>query len=76
MIGLDGCEPTIADRMAEAGRLPTHARLMREAARHQLDHGGARRTGLAWEHVATGLDPDLAERWAAVDFDAATYEVR
>jgi predicted AlkP superfamily phosphohydrolase/phosphomutase len=76
MIGLDGCEPSIADSMAAAGRLPTHARLMREAARHQLDHGGARRTGLAWEHVATGLDPDLAERWAAVDFDAATYDVR
>ena len=76
MIGLDGCEPTLADGLAAAGRLPVHARLQREAARCTLDHGGARRTGLAWEHVATGLDPDSAERWAAVDFDAATYEVR
>lgn len=76
MIGLDGCEPTVADGMAAAGRLPAYARLRREAACYALDHGGARRTGLAWEHVATGLDPDLAERWAAVDFDAATYEAR
>lgn len=76
MIGLDGCELSIAKRMMAAGRLPALSRLTAEGACHLLDHGGARRTGLAWEHVSTGLAPDLAERWAAVDFDPASYVVR
>ncbi len=28
----------------------------------------------AWEHVASGLSPEAGRRWAAVEFDPATYE--
>ena len=44
------------------------------AARVLLDHGPAQRTGLAWEHVASGLSPEAARRWAAIEFDPTTYE--
>jgi predicted AlkP superfamily phosphohydrolase/phosphomutase len=76
MIGLDGFELSIAERLRAEGRLPNLARLGDGAARVLLDHGAARRTGLAWEHVSSGLSPEDAGIWSAVDFDAKRYEVR
>lgn len=75
MIGLDGCEPSVAEKMMAAGKLPALQKLRAQGAHFLLDHGSAKRTGLAWEQVSSGLDPDAAERWAAVDFDRATYAV-
>jgi predicted AlkP superfamily phosphohydrolase/phosphomutase len=75
MIGLDGFELSLAERLMAQGRLPTLRRLTKGAARFHLDHGAAKRTGLAWEHVSTGLSPEDARRWAAVDFDPLTYAV-
>jgi len=74
MIGLDGFELGIAEPLLAAGRLPALRRLRERGAAMLLDHGPARRTGLAWEHVSSGLAPDDARRWAAVHFDPATYE--
>jgi len=51
-----------------AGELPALAELHRRAACFRLDHGPAQRTGLAWEHVASGLTPEAGRRWAAVEF--------
>lgn len=76
MLGLDGFELSVADSLIAAGRLPALARLRAQGAFVRLDHGEAKRTGLAWEHVSSGLAPDAARRWAAVDFDPATYRVR
>ena len=76
LIGLDGFELSIAERLMDEGRLPVLARLRESGAHMILDHGPAKRTGLAWEHVATGLSPDAAKRWSAVDFDPADYSVR
>jgi hypothetical protein len=73
-IGLDGLEVTFADRLMAAGEMPALAALRQRAARFLLDHGPAQRTGLAWEHVASGLSPEHAQRWAAVEFDPRTYE--
>jgi predicted AlkP superfamily phosphohydrolase/phosphomutase len=73
-IGLDGLEVTLAERLMAAGEMPALAGLRGRAARFRLDHGPAQRTGLAWEHVASGLSPDEGRRWAAVEFDPATYE--
>jgi hypothetical protein len=72
-IGLDGLEVTFAERLMAAGDMPALARLRHRAARFLLDHGAAQRTGLAWEHVASGLSPEAGHRWAAVEFDPATY---
>jgi predicted AlkP superfamily phosphohydrolase/phosphomutase len=74
-IGLDGYEVSIGDRMIEAGELPALARLKGASARFLLDHGPAQRTGLAWEHVSSGLAPERAGRWAAVGFDTTRYTV-
>jgi len=75
MIGLDGFESSVAERLMAEGRLPVLKRLRESGATVALDHGPAKRTGLAWEHVATGLSPESGKRWSAVDFDPATYEV-
>ena len=75
MIGLDAFEHGWARRLIDAGRLPALARIERSAACFLLDHGTARRTGLAWEHASTGLSPATLDRWSAVDFDPARYTV-
>jgi hypothetical protein len=74
-IGLDGLEVTLADRLMAAGEMPALARLRQRSVRFLLDHGPAQRTGLAWEHFASGLSPEAGRRWAAVEFDPATYRV-
>src|SRR5262245_19079847 len=74
-IGLDGYEESLERRLIGAGELPALARLRERSVRYLLDHGAAQRTGLAWEHVSTGLSPERARRWAAVHFDPATYDV-
>jgi predicted AlkP superfamily phosphohydrolase/phosphomutase len=74
VLGLDGLERGLAERLMADGEMPALAELGRRSARFRLDHGPAQRTGLAWEHVASGLSPEAARRWAAVEFDPATYE--
>lgn len=74
-IGLDGYEESLERRFIEAGELPELARLRERSARYLLEHGPAQRSGLAWEHVSTGLSPERAGRWAAVHFDRETYSV-
>src|SRR4029453_8068083 len=76
MIGLDGFELSVAERMIGQGRLPALDKLRQNGARFLLDHGPAKRTGLAWEHVSSGLSPEDAGRWSAIDFDPETYAVR
>ena len=72
-IGLDGLEGTFADRLMAAGEMPALAELRKRSACFRLDHGAAQRTGLGWEHFASGLSPEAAQRWAAIEFDPATY---
>lgn len=73
MIGLDGLDLAVARPLLEAGALPALAAARDASARFDLEHGLARHTGLAWEHVATGLSPEAANRFTAVEFDPATY---
>ena len=74
-IGLDGFEVSLAERMIAEGELPALANVAGRSARFRLDHGPAQRTGLAWEHVSTGLAPADSGRWAAVSFDPNSYSV-
>jgi predicted AlkP superfamily phosphohydrolase/phosphomutase len=74
-IGVDGVEVTFLERLLAAGEMPALAALRQRSARFLLDHGAAQRTGLAWEHVASGLSPESGGRWAAVEFDPSTYRV-
>jgi len=74
-IGLDGFEISLAERLMREGRMPHMARLRGASACYRLDHGSAKYTGLAWEHVATGRTPEALNRFSAVTFDPATYHV-
>lgn len=76
LIGLDGFEQSIADRFMAENRMPHLKRLLRDGAMVSVDHGNAKRTGLAWEHFSTGLAPAGAKRWSAVTFDKKHYEYR
>jgi len=60
VLGLDGYETRLGEQMMAAGELPALAALRERTARLLLDHGAAQRTGLAWEHVASGLSPEDA----------------
>ncbi len=75
-ICLDGYEESIGRQLMAEGQMPALRALTQDSAHFWLDHGSARRTGLAGEHVATGLSPAAAKRWSAVRFDPASYRVR
>jgi len=75
VIGLDGYENSIGEKLMAAGEMPELKKLSAQSARFLLDHGSAKRTGLAWEHFSTGMSPAEARRWSAVFFDPDTYQV-
>lgn len=76
VIALDGFEPSLADSLQAQGQMPAWGALKARAAEFPLEHGwAATRTGLAAEHFSTGLAPDAAGRYAAVDFDPKTYAI-
>jgi predicted AlkP superfamily phosphohydrolase/phosphomutase len=72
-IGLDGLEATLAERFMAEGEMPALANLRKRAACFRLDEGPALRSGLPWEHVASGLLPHEGGRWGPVEFDPASY---
>ncbi|UHD15869.1 alkaline phosphatase family protein [Thiocapsa bogorovii] len=74
IIGLDGLEIRYAERLMDRGELPALAALRARSACFRLDHGPAQRTGLAWEHFASGLSPAGARRRSAVEFDPGNYK--
>ena len=74
-IFLDGYEHSLGQRLISAGEMPEMSRLAASSARFLLDHGEAQRTGLAGEHVATGLSPEATRRWSAACFDPRSYAV-
>lgn len=75
VIGLDGYEPSVADRLMQEGRMPNLRDFGKRSASFKLDHGVAKRTGLAWEHVSLGRSPEGYGRHAAARLDGAAYEV-
>ena len=75
VLGLDGYEPSVADDLLSRGKMPNLRALSAESARFRLDHGEAKRTGLAWEHFSLGREPSAYGRHAAVYLDPATYLV-
>jgi predicted AlkP superfamily phosphohydrolase/phosphomutase len=74
-IWLDGFSIDLARRFVAEGLMPHLARVLESGAVIELDHGGDQATGLAGEHLSSGLDSDASGRFAAVHFDAETYSV-
>ena len=75
VVGLDGFEISLAERLMTQGRMPHMTRLRDRSARFTLDHGLAKYTGLAWDHFSTGKTPEALGRYSAVRFDPITYHV-
>ena len=75
VICLDGYEDSLGEEMMAQGELPSLTKLKSSSAHMRLDHGPAQRTGLAMEHVASGMSPEDANRWAAVSFNPTNYDV-
>jgi predicted AlkP superfamily phosphohydrolase/phosphomutase/tetratricopeptide (TPR) repeat protein len=57
LIGIDGADPNILDRLVEEGRLPTFARLMRNGAHGALRSGEPLLSPLVWTTIVTGRRP-------------------
>lgn len=75
VIGLDGLEPRITERLMAEGRLPNLARIREQGAYSRLATTAPAQTPVAWSTFATGLSP--AEH-GITDFltrDAASYAV-
>jgi len=75
MIGLDGFDLALAERFQAEGILPHFVRFQEKAACYKLDHGRDKYSGLAWEHLSSGVAPKDGGRWSAVSFDRKTYSV-
>lgn len=76
VIGLDGFDIGYGGRLMDSGDLPALAALRDRSNRFLLDHGDAARTGLAWEHFASGMTPERAQRASMVELvtTAGTYD--
>jgi predicted AlkP superfamily phosphohydrolase/phosphomutase len=57
VIGLDGFDLGLAERFQGEGILPNFARFQERAACYELDHGRDKYSGLAWEHLSSGVAP-------------------
>ena len=57
LIGVDGVDPAIVERLVAAGRLPTFARLQREGAYGALRSREPLLSPLVWTTIATGRKP-------------------
>jgi predicted AlkP superfamily phosphohydrolase/phosphomutase len=75
LVWLDGYDPAAGDALMAEGRLPALARLKAASARFALDHGASRWTGLAGEHLSTGVSAANARRRSALHFDPAQYTI-
>ena len=74
LIGLDGFDPVVAKRFEDEGLLPHFSRLCRQGACFDLDHGRDKYSGLAWEHLSSGIRPSDGGRWSAVTFNKRNYD--
>ncbi|HEY7611192.1 MAG TPA: alkaline phosphatase family protein [Alphaproteobacteria bacterium] len=75
LLWLDGYDPAAGDALMAEGRLPALQRLRAESARFALDHGAARWTGLAGEHLSTGRSADATGLRSPLHFDPARYTI-
>ena len=74
LIGLDAFDVVLAGRFMGEGLLPNFMRLQQQGACFDLDHGRDKYSGLAWEHLSSGVRPRDGGRWSAVTFNKRTYQ--
>ncbi|MGE0735107.1 MAG: alkaline phosphatase family protein [Alphaproteobacteria bacterium] len=75
-IGLDACDPALAQQFAAAGEMPTLARMLAGGTRAPVRNPFGLFVGSVWPTLATGLRADRHEFHCWDEIDIATYERR
>jgi predicted AlkP superfamily phosphohydrolase/phosphomutase len=75
-IGLDACDPALAQRLARDGHLPCLAKLFGHSARCLVRNPLGLYVGALWMSFATGLRPDRHGFHCWDEIDVASYERR
>lgn len=73
VIGLDGFEPKIVERMLKAGELPSLAKLCREGGYSRIRTTYPAQTPVAWSTFATGTNPGRHGIFDFIRRDPRTY---
>ena len=73
MVGLDGLEPSIAEPMLEAGKLPNLARLRAAGGYSRVATTSPAQTPVAWSTFATGVNPGGHGIFDFLRRDPSTY---
>jgi predicted AlkP superfamily phosphohydrolase/phosphomutase len=73
VVGLDGLEPTIVDRLLAAGALPNLARLRSAGGYSRVATTTPAQTPVAWSTFATGVNPGGHGIFDFIRRDPATY---
>ena len=72
LLRLDGFNIDLAEAFVRRVS-PEFAGLQRQGACFDLDHGRDKYSGLAWEHLSSGIRPRDGGRWSAVTFNKRNY---
>ncbi len=72
LIGLDGADWSLLDRLAASGRMPNLARLAREGRTARLKSAIPLLSPIIWTSIATGATPDLHGVLDFLEVDPAT----
>jgi predicted AlkP superfamily phosphohydrolase/phosphomutase len=74
VLGIDGMDPVILDRLLAEGRMPNFAALAREGSYQRLATANPPQSPVAWSNFVTGLDPGGHGVFDFVHRDPATYQ--
>lgn len=73
VLGIDGLDPVILERLIAEGQLPHFARLAREGSFQRLGTANPPQSPVAWSNFVTGRDPGGHGVFDFVHRDPATY---
>ena len=73
VVGLDGQEPKITDRLMAEGKLPNFAKLAEQGCYHRLATTYPAISPVAWSSFATGTSPAKHNIYDFLDRDLRTY---
>jgi predicted AlkP superfamily phosphohydrolase/phosphomutase len=74
VLGVDGLDPVILDRLMAEGQLPHFAALAREGSYQRLGTSNPPQSPVAWSNFVTGRDPGGHGVFDFVHRDPATYQ--
>jgi predicted AlkP superfamily phosphohydrolase/phosphomutase len=74
VVGVDGMDPVILERMIDAGEMPHFARLRAEGTFQTLGTSAPPQSPVAWSNFVTGMDPGGHGIFDFIHRDPATYK--